>query len=68
MTRTAGSMQMGSQPVAGRARAIAVCASGRSTMAAAHQGWHLGSRKPIADAFTAVPDTTTRARRPRGLT
>lgn len=68
MASNAGYMQMGSLPVAGRARAIAVCASGRSTMAAAHQAWHLGSLKPIADAFTAVPDTTTRARRPRGLT
>jgi hypothetical protein len=66
MASIAGYMQMGSEPVARRAPAMAVCASGRSTSDHAHAAWHLGALKPAIRMFT-VPDTN-RTRRPRGLT
>ena len=63
MDTYAGTTLMGSQPVAGRARAMHVCVSGRSI--AAHT-W-LGAMKPATQLFTitAVP-ATNRTRRPRG--
>jgi hypothetical protein len=67
MASVAGITQMGSQPVAGRARAVHVCVSGRSTAATAHEAWLLGTRKPATRMFIAVPDTNG-TRRPRGLT
>ena len=64
MDSNAGYMQMGSQPVAGRARAMQPCAPAIS--AAAHAGW-LRALKPAARTFVTVPDSTGH-RRPRGTT
>ena len=62
MASYAGSTLMGSQPVAGRARAMHVCVSEQSI--AAH-AWL--ATKPAARTFVTVPDTNGR-RRPRGTT
>lgn len=61
MDSDAGYMQMGSQPVAGRARATQVCAP---AMPAAHAEW-LRALKPAARIFVTVPDATGH-RRSRG--
>jgi len=66
MASTAGITQMGSEPVAGRVRAMHVCTSGRST-AKSHEAWLLGDLQPATRMFIAVPDTNG-TRRPRGLT
>jgi hypothetical protein len=66
MASTAGITLMGSKPVAGRARAMHVCASGRSTTTT-HEAWLLGALQPATRMFIAVPDTNG-TRRPRGLT
>jgi hypothetical protein len=63
MASFAGSTLMGSQPVAGRARAMHVCASEQSIAAYA---W-LHATKPAARMFVTVPDTNGH-RRPRGTT
>jgi hypothetical protein len=57
----AASTLMGSQPVAGRARAMHVCVSEQSI--AAH-AWLLAT-KPAARMFVTVPDSNG-SRRPRG--
>jgi hypothetical protein len=61
MDSCTGYMQMGSQPVAGRARAVDACAPG---MLAAHAEW-LRALKPAARIFVTVPDSTGH-RRSRG--
>ncbi len=63
MASFAGTTLMGSQPVAGRARAMHVCASEQSIAA---YSW-LHATKPAARMFVTVPDTNGR-RRPRGTT
>ena len=63
MDSNAGYMQMGSQPVAGRARATQVCAP---EMLAAHAAWLLAS-KPAGRIFVTVPDSAGH-RRPRRTT
>ena len=69
MSTTAGYMRMGTLPVAGRARAMHACVSGRSFAASAHLGWQTGlvatanQAKPATE-IAAVPDT--RYRRPWG--
>ena len=71
MDTYAGITLMGSQPVAGRARAMATCISGRSLATSTHLAWHAGhmataiQAKPATRTFVAVPDTN-RTRRPRG--
>ena len=61
MASFAGTTLMGSEPFAGRARAMYVCASQPSIAASV---W-LHATKPAARTFVTVPDTNGR-RRPRG--
>ena len=70
MDTYAGTTLMGSQPVAGRARAMHDCVSGRSFAPSSHLVWQSGL---MATAFDAKPATHTtivpdanRTRRPRG--
>jgi hypothetical protein len=64
MDSNAGYMQMGSQPVAGRARAMHACAPASP---AAHAAAWLRGLKPAGRIFVTVPDSTGH-RRPRGTT
>ena len=70
MSSNAGYVQMGSQPVAGRARAMSACASGRSTgfaaaAAASHASWLAGTPAKPQTTRIEVPDAN-RTRRSRG--
>jgi hypothetical protein len=66
MAGIAGITLMGSTPVAGRARPVYACTSGRST-AKSHDAWLASALQPATRMFIAVPDTNG-SRRPRGLT
>ncbi len=69
MSSNAGYMQMGSQPVHGRVRAMHACVSGRSVAfagaAAAHASWLADFQAKPTTTRIAVPDTN-RTRRSRG--
>ena len=71
----AGITLMGSQPIAGRVRAMHGCETGGSLAIHSHRIWQLDlatagaadqAIKPATRMFVAVPDTNRTTRRPRG--